>query len=80
MSLAPMKALVEYVARSLVDDPDAVQVAQREAGRTTILELTVAPEDTGKVIGRDGRVAKAMRVLLRIAANRQHRRAILEIA
>jgi predicted RNA-binding protein YlqC (UPF0109 family) len=75
-----VKELVEYVARNLVDDPDAVRVTQREAGRTTILELSVAPDDTGKVIGREGRVAKAMRVLVRIAANRQHRRAILEIA
>lgn len=75
-----MKPLVEYIARSLVDEPDAVQVAQRDVGRTTILELTVAPEDTGKVIGREGRVAKAIRVLLRVAANRQQRRAVLEIA
>ena len=75
-----MKSLVEYIARNLVDDPDAVQVTQRDAGRTTILELAVSQEDTGKVIGREGRVAKAIRVLVRIAANRQHRRAILEIA
>ena len=75
-----MKPLVEYIARSLVDDPDAVQVMQREAGRTTVLELSVAPDDTGKVIGKDGRVAKALRVLLRVAANRQRRRAVLEIS
>lgn len=75
-----MKPLVEYIARSLVDEPDAVRVTQREAGRTTILELTVAPEDTGKVIGREGRVAKAVRTLLRVTANRQRRRAVLEIA
>jgi predicted RNA-binding protein YlqC (UPF0109 family) len=75
-----MRALVEYVAKSLVDDPDAVRVHQREAGRTTIIELAVAPEDTGKVIGKEGRVAKAVRVLLRVAANRQRRRVILEIA
>ena len=74
-----MKALVEFVARSLVDDPDAVRVTQREAGRTTVLELSVAEDDTGKVIGKDGRVATALRVLLRVAANRQRRRAILEI-
>jgi predicted RNA-binding protein YlqC (UPF0109 family) len=75
-----MKPLVEYIARSLVDEPDAVRVTQRDAGRTTILELTVAPEDTGKVIGREGRVAKAVRTLLRVTANRQRRRAVLEIA
>jgi uncharacterized protein len=75
-----MKPLVEYIARSLVDEPDAVRVTQRDAGRTTILALTVAPEDTGKVIGREGRVAKAVRTLLRVTANRQRRRAVLEIA
>ncbi len=74
-----MKPLVEYIARSLVDDPEAVQVHQRDAGRTTIVELTVGPEDTGKVIGREGRVAKALRALLLVAANRQRRRVILEI-
>jgi predicted RNA-binding protein YlqC (UPF0109 family) len=74
-----MRSLVEYVARSLVDEPDQVQVVQRDAGRATILELSVAEGDTGKVIGREGRVAKAIRVLLRVAANRQRRRAILEI-
>ena len=75
-----MKPLVEYIARSLVDEPDAVRVNQREAGRTTVLELTVAQEDTGKVIGREGRVAKAIRNLLRVSANRQRRRVVLEIA
>ena len=74
-----MKPLVEYIARSLVDDPDAVEVVQREAGRTTIVELSVAPDDTGKVIGREGRVAKALRNVLRVAGNRQRRRVILEI-
>ncbi|HET7768170.1 MAG TPA: KH domain-containing protein [Chloroflexota bacterium] len=74
-----MKPLVEYIARSLVDDPDAVEVVQREAGRTTIVELSVAPDDTGKVIGREGRVAKALRNILRVAGNRQRRRVILEI-
>jgi len=74
-----MKPLVEYIARSLVDDPDAVEVRQREAGRTTVVELSVAPEDTGKVIGREGRVAKALRNILRVAGNRQRQRVILEI-
>ncbi|HXI19228.1 MAG TPA: KH domain-containing protein [Chloroflexota bacterium] len=74
-----MKPLIEYIARSLVDDPDAVEVRQREAGRTTIIELSVAQEDTGKVIGREGRVAKALRTILRVAADRQQRRVMLEI-
>lgn len=75
-----MRGAIEYIARSIVDDPDAVQVTERLAGRTTIVQLTVAPDDTGKVIGREGRVANAMRVLLRLSANRRRRRAILEIA
>ncbi|MBI3971266.1 MAG: KH domain-containing protein [Chloroflexi bacterium] len=75
-----MKPLVEYIAKSIVDDPDAVRIEERQVGRTTVIELSVAPDDTGKVIGKDGRVAKAVRVLLRIAAQRQRRRAILEIA
>ena len=75
-----MRPLIEYIARNIVDDADAVRVVERDAGRTTILELAVAPDDTGKVIGKEGRVAKAMRVLLRVAAGRQRRRAILEIA
>ena len=75
-----MKPLVEYIARNLVDDPDAVNVVQREAGRTTILKLSVAPDDKGKVIGKDGRVAKAIRVLLQVTATRQRRRAILQIS
>lgn len=75
-----MKSFVEYVVRSLVDEPGAVHVVQREAGRATVLEVSVAPEDTGKIIGKDGRVAKALRVLLRVAANRQGRRAILSIS
>jgi predicted RNA-binding protein YlqC (UPF0109 family) len=75
-----MRPLVEYIARNLVDDPDAVNVVQREAGRTTILKLSVAPDDKGKVIGKDGRVAKAIRVLLQVTATRQRRRAILQIS
>ncbi|HEX2033245.1 MAG TPA: KH domain-containing protein [Chloroflexota bacterium] len=75
-----MRPLVEFIARSLVDRPEAVRVMQRDAGRTIVLQLSVAPEDAGKVIGREGRVAKAIRVLLRVTAHRQRRRAILEIA
>ncbi|HEX2183899.1 MAG TPA: KH domain-containing protein [Chloroflexota bacterium] len=75
-----MRPLVEFIARSLVDRPEAVRVVQRDAGRTIVLQLSVAPEDAGKVIGREGRVAKAIRVLLRVTAHRQRRRAILEIA
>ena len=74
-----MKELIEYIARSLTDDPDAVQVTETiEEGRV-ILRLEVAPEDKGKVIGRQGRVAQAMRVVLRVAAVKDGSHAVLEI-
>lgn len=74
-----MKPLVEYIARGLVDEPDEVDVKQRESGRTTVISLACAQSDTGKVIGKEGRVAKAIRTLLATAAMRRRRRAILEI-
>ncbi len=74
-----MKELVEYMAKSLVNDPDQVEVMEVNATRSVIYELRVAQEDMGRVIGRGGRVANAMRTLLRVAAAKQGKRAILEI-
>jgi len=75
-----MRELVEYIARSLVDNPDAVRVVQIRGSQATILKLRVAPEDKGWVIGRQGRVANATRTLLRVAASAKGRhRAVLEI-
>ena len=75
-----MKDLIEYIAKSLVDNPDVVEVTAVRGTRATILELRVAPEDKGWVIGRRGRVANATRSLLRVASiTRGERRAILEI-
>lgn len=74
-----MKDLVLYVAQSLVDDPAAVQVRQIESSRSIIIKLAVAPEDMGKVIGKQGKIAKALRTLLAIAAAREGKRATLEI-
>lgn len=75
-----MRELIEYIARSLVDDPTQVEVEERKFGGTTRVELGVAKEDMGRVIGRRGRVANAMRLLMRVAANRSgNRRAQLEI-
>jgi predicted RNA-binding protein YlqC (UPF0109 family) len=72
--------LVDYIARSLVDEPGQVRVdIVEEDDRAIVLELTVAPDDLGKVIGRDGRTARAMRTLLAATSARQRRRAILEI-
>jgi predicted RNA-binding protein YlqC (UPF0109 family) len=74
-----MKDLVEYMAKSLVNDPDQVEVLELNATRSVIYELRVAQEDMGRVIGKGGRVANAMRTLLRVAAAKQGKRAILEI-
>ena len=74
-----MKELIEYIAKSLVDDPTAVAVTEVEGETALILELKVAPEDMGRVIGRGGRVANAMRTLLRVVAAKQGKRAALEI-
>ena len=74
-----MKELIEYIAQSLASDPDSVRVTELVEEGQVILRLEVAPEDKGKVIGRQGRVAQAMRVLLRVAAVKDGTRAMLEI-
>ncbi len=75
-----MRKLVEYIAQSLVDNPAAVQVREARNDRNAlVLELHVAPDDYGKVIGRQGRVAKAMRTLLRAGGTREGRHTSLEI-
>ncbi len=74
-----MKELIEYIARSLASDPDAVKVTEEVEDGRVIFRLEVAPEDKGKVIGRQGRVAQAIRVLLRVAAVKNGTHAILEI-
>jgi len=74
-----MKELIEYIARSLASNPDAVTVNEDVEDGRVIFRLEVAPEDKGKVIGRQGRVAQAMRVLLRVAAVKNDTHAILEI-
>jgi predicted RNA-binding protein YlqC (UPF0109 family) len=72
------KELVEYMAQGLVENPDAVVVKELRGGKVLVLELHVDRKDVGRVIGKDGRVANAMRTLLRVAA--QDRRVVLEIA
>ena len=74
-----LKELIEYIAQSLASDPDSVRVTESVEEGQVILRLEVAPEDKGKVIGRQGRVAQAMRVLLRVAAVKDGTRAMLEI-
>ena len=74
-----MKELIEYIARSLASNPDAVVVTEENSEGRIVFRLEVAPEDKGKVIGRQGRVAQAMRVLLRVAAGKDGTHAVLEI-
>jgi predicted RNA-binding protein YlqC (UPF0109 family) len=74
-----MRDLVEFVAKSLVDDPGAVEIRMRERDQATVLELEVAPDDLGKVIGRQGRTARAIRTLLSVAGQKTRRRYILDI-
>ena len=74
-----LKELITYIAGSLVDYPDQVQVAEVEGEQTTVLELRVAKEDLGKVIGRQGRTARAMRTILGAASSKVKKRSVLEI-
>jgi hypothetical protein len=75
-----MKELIEYIARSVVDDPTQVQVTQRQKGEGAEITLQVAKEDMGRVIGRSGRVANAIRMLLQVAAARDGKQASLQIS
>ena len=74
-----MEDLVEFIAKSLVEEPERVSVQRKETRRSTILKLRVAPDDTGRVIGKSGRVANAMRSLLRASTRQSDRAVILEI-
>jgi hypothetical protein len=74
-----MKELVEFMAKALVDSPEEVAVHSSKKDRTTLLELTVADKDLGRVIGRHGRTAMAMRLILEAAAEKTHQQAALDI-
>jgi len=74
-----MKELLLYVAKQLVDHPDAVTVTEREDAGNTVLELRVSPEDMGKVIGRQGRIAKEIRTVIKTVAQRDGKRVTVDI-
>jgi hypothetical protein len=74
-----MKDLIEYIAKALVDDPDSVSVSEVEGEMTSVLELKVAKSDLGKVIGKQGRTARAMRTILSAASTKIKKRTVLEI-
>jgi predicted RNA-binding protein YlqC (UPF0109 family) len=74
-----MKELIKYIAQALVDSPDKVEVTEVIGEQTSVIELRVAKEDLGKVIGKQGRTAKAIRTILSAASTKIHKRAVLEI-
>lgn len=74
-----MKALIEYIAKSLVDHPEQVEVRENLTGNRVHLELSVAKDDMGRVIGKNGRVANSIRALLRVAAEREGKQATLDV-
>ena len=77
--MATLKELVEFMARELVDQPDQVSVAEVDGEQTTVIELKVAKEDLGKVIGKQGRTAQAMRTILGAVSTKLRKRSVLEI-
>jgi predicted RNA-binding protein YlqC (UPF0109 family) len=76
---AGMKDLLEYLAKALVDNPESVEVTSVEGEKSIILQLRVDPDDVGKVIGKKGRIAQAMRTLVKASATKEGRNAIVEI-
>jgi predicted RNA-binding protein YlqC (UPF0109 family) len=74
-----LKELIEFMARALVDSPEKVKVSEIEGEQTSVIELRVAKEDLGKVIGKQGRTARAMRTILSAASTKIRKRAVLEI-
>ena len=74
-----MKELVEVIAKALVDDPDSVAVSERQDGRTTVIEIRVADSDMGKVIGKQGRIAKAIRSVVKAAAAKEDKKVVVDI-
>lgn len=74
-----MKELIEVIAKSLVDSPDEVVVIEKETGKTLVLELKVAASDMGKVIGKQGRIAKAIRSVVKAAASKEDRKVVVDI-
>ena len=74
-----MKALIEYIAKSLVDNPESVSVTEVEGEKTTVIELRVAQSDLGKVIGKEGKTARAMRTILNASGTKIGKRCVLEI-
>ena len=75
-----MREMVEVIVKALVDDPESVVVTEKEEGRTTVVEVHVADSDMGKVIGKQGRIAKAIRAVVKAAASKEDRKVVVDIA
>ena len=74
-----MKELIEVITKSLVENPEEVTVTERQSGKTTVVELKVAPSDMGKVIGKQGRIAKAIRAVVNAAASKEDKKVVVDI-
>ena len=74
-----MKELVEVIAKSLVENPEEVTVTERQYGKSKVVELKVAPSDMGKVIGKQGRIAKAIRAVVKAAASKEDKKVVVDI-
>jgi predicted RNA-binding protein YlqC (UPF0109 family) len=79
VEVVTMKDLIKYIAQALVDNPDRVEVSEVQGEQTSVIELRVSKEDLGKVIGKQGKTAKAMRTILSAASAKVHKRTVLEI-
>jgi hypothetical protein len=79
VEVVTMKDLIKYIAQALVDNPDRVEVSEIQGEQTSVIELRVSKEDLGKVIGKQGKTAKAMRTILSAASAKVHKRTVLEI-
>lgn len=74
-----MKEMLEILVKDLVDNPSAIEISQKDEGKTTVLELKVDPQDMGKVIGKQGKIAKAIRVLMKAYAGKENKKVSVEI-
>ena len=74
-----MKELVEVIAKSLVENPEEVTVTERQSGKTTVVELKVAPSDMGKGLGKQGRIANAIRAVVKAAASKEDKKVVVDI-
>ncbi len=71
--------MVKMITKALVDNPDMVEVTEKETGQSTVIEVRVAPDDMGKIIGKQGKIAKALRTVVKAAATKENKRVVVDI-